>query len=307
MISTETSGMERQRLQLLLRRQSHPHRPSVENRVAFQWEWQGDLLGYKSGCTKDQITLNWLAEGLRHCDGEKAVLDVGCAYGNMLFMLNAKMQQPRDIAFQGIDLFSGSIEYAEAFAREIPGYETCAFQVGDIVKGLPFSAKRFDAVNMGDVLEHMDEPGEALKELMRVTKPGGVILISTPLRDGLFKKIAALGNALTRGKLYRQYYRGKDTDLDASGKPVMVTKAGNDHVSEMTWPELKRLFAGVGLKVRRVKMMSVMSGSRWFDRHPFLLSALMLLEAVHGVCQFPSWAHSVIVELENPKMAPERA
>ena len=43
-----------------------------------------------------------------------------------------------------------------------------------------------------------------------------------------------------------------------------------------------------------------MSGSRWFDKHPFLLSGLVFVEAMHRVLQRPSWAHAVVLRLERP-------
>lgn len=75
----------------------------------------------------------------------------------------------------------------------------------------------------------------------------------------------------------------------------MGTDAGHAHISEMQIDELETSLISAGWKVQDVRLMSVMSGSAWFDEHPFLLSALMLLEAIHGVLRRPSWAHSFMV------------
>lgn len=69
----------------------------------------------------------------------------------------------------------------------------------------------------------------------------------------------------------------------------------------MTLPELRQTAAAAGLEVGDVELMSVMSGSKWFDRHPFVLSALTLTEAVHGVLRRPSWAHAVCLRLVVPR------
>lgn len=45
---------------------------------------------------------------------------------------------------------------------------------------LPFPPGTFDAVTMFDVLEHIPDDRQAAAEAMRVTRPGGVILVSTP-------------------------------------------------------------------------------------------------------------------------------
>jgi len=47
---------------------------------------------------------------------------------------------------------------------------------------LPFKDNIFDLVTCSEVLEHIAEPKKALKEMYRVLKPGGRLLISTPNR-----------------------------------------------------------------------------------------------------------------------------
>src|SRR5687768_4909973 len=104
----------------LLCREAQPHRPSLENRVAFQWELQRDLLGARNGDFKDRLTLEWLGDAVSASAFPAAVLDVGCAYGNMLLMLNARLGKRADVRLVGVDLFPGSIEYAEAFSQVVP-------------------------------------------------------------------------------------------------------------------------------------------------------------------------------------------
>lgn len=48
---------------------------------------------------------------------------------------------------------------------------------------LPFADDAFDAVTLFDVLEHIREDRQAAREAMRVTRSGGVILVSTPNAD----------------------------------------------------------------------------------------------------------------------------
>ena len=54
----------------------------------------------------------------------------------------------------------------------------------DVVRGdatnLPFESASFDAVLCLDVLEHIEDDVSALKEMYRVTKPGGKFLFSVP-------------------------------------------------------------------------------------------------------------------------------
>lgn len=49
------------------------------------------------------------------------------------------------------------------------------------VTALPFADATFDLVCALDIIEHVDDDDNALSEIARVAKPGGVLLISTPL------------------------------------------------------------------------------------------------------------------------------
>ncbi len=299
-MNTQTAGKLDREIDVLLSRGWNPHCTTLEDYVAYQWESCGDLLGQRHGERRNRIALDWLADAIRTSGPGAACLDVGCSYGNHLFMLNAILGKPSDVEFVGIDLFDGAVERATSFSKIIPGFSNCRFQRADLSSGLPFPDDSFTAINLCDVIEHMVTPVNSLRELYRIAKPGGTLVISTPLKDSLFKRLASVTNRLSGGKLYRAYYNGKSTNLDENGNPVMETTAGHDHVSEMSLSELKAACIEAGFTVREVELMSVMSGSRWFDRHPVLLAGLLLVETVHDRLRIPSWAHSVMLRLEKP-------
>jgi SAM-dependent methyltransferase len=287
-------------LATVISRGSDPSRPSLENRVAFQLENHSDLLGFRHAVRRDRMILGWYTEAIGRARGAAAALDIGCGYGNHMFMLNGILGKPADVRLVGINLDPNQLGFAKAFAAEVPGFANCEFDLVDIEKGLPFESGSFDVVGMADVLEHMTSPEAIFRELARVTKPGGDIIISTPLRTSLFKTGARIMNSLTGGKLYASYYRGKNTELDEKGKPIMDVKAGHDHISEMSYGELLELARKTGLQVVDARPMSIMSGSRLFDRHIFLLSILLFFEGIQDIFRFPSWAHSILLRLRVP-------
>ena len=288
-------------IEVLLNRGCCPHRTALEDYVAYQWEETGDLLGQRHGARRNATALKWLSEAVGRSAGSSAVLDVGCSYGNHIFMLNALLKKPGDVEFVGVDLFAQAIHRANTFANTIPGFCNCHFQVADLSSGLPFEDGYFDAVNLCDVIEHMTDPAAALRELSRILKTNGTLVISTPLKDSIFKRIALVCDRISGGRLYGAYYRGKDTELDEHGKPIMTTPAGHDHVSEMTLATLRRVCAEAGFRIDEVSLMAVMSGSRWFDKHPLLMAGLLLVETIHDRLQCASWAHSVMLRLRKTR------
>ena len=58
------------------------------------------------------------------------------------------------------------------------------------VTALPFEDASFDGVVLGEVLEHVEEDHEALGEVARVLRAGGVLAASVPANPGLFGPVS---------------------------------------------------------------------------------------------------------------------
>ncbi|WP_372410359.1 methyltransferase domain-containing protein [Streptomyces luteireticuli] len=99
------------------------------------------------------------------------VLDVGCGTGADVRGLAARVG-PGGRAV-GIDSSRESVERARAAG---PSAE---FRHGD-AEALPFADGSFDAVRAERVIEHVEDPQRAVKEMLRVTKPGGRVLAVDP-------------------------------------------------------------------------------------------------------------------------------
>ncbi|MBM3346303.1 MAG: methyltransferase domain-containing protein [Betaproteobacteria bacterium] len=97
---------------------------------------------------------------------EMRVLDVCCGPG----MLAAGALE-RGAATVGLDFSTEAVELARAL---VP---TGRFQQGD-AQALPFTEASFDAVLCGYGLMHLPEPGVALREMLRVLRPGGRAAVS---------------------------------------------------------------------------------------------------------------------------------
>jgi len=88
-----------------------------------------------------------------------------------------------------LDAGAGTAPYAPLFAHT--RYETADFEkltrayasstyVCDLTS-IPVENERFDHIVFNQVMEHLPEPGDVLRELHRVMKPGGTLVCTCPL------------------------------------------------------------------------------------------------------------------------------
>jgi arsenite methyltransferase len=107
---------------------------------------------------------------LCHAEPGMRILDVGCGIGKTTCYL-AKRHGCHAI---GVDLSSRMIRWAEETARRERVENKVEFRVAD-AQDLPFDDGLFDVVINESVLSFVADPEKALREYLRVTKPGGYI------------------------------------------------------------------------------------------------------------------------------------
>jgi len=56
------------------------------------------------------------------------------------------------------------------------------------IDSLPLASASFDVVLCTEVLEHVPEPIRAVDEIARIIEPGGILLLTAPLRSGLHQE-----------------------------------------------------------------------------------------------------------------------
>ena len=94
------------------------------------------------------------------------LLDAGCWLGFLL-------AEARDRGWSGVGLEPS--EFASAWAREHLGVDVRTAGLDAIPPG-----ERFDAVVMGDVIEHLVDPGAALARIRGALAPTGVLALALP-------------------------------------------------------------------------------------------------------------------------------
>lgn len=110
-------------------------------------------------------------------------LDIGCGLGHFCRFMKARNSE---LETYGIDFSPKAIELAEKIDPKID------FRVADAMK-IPFPDNFFDVVSALEIIEHLENPDEAIKEWKRVLKPKKKLFITTPWR-GIRQH--AIGDAL---------------------------------------------------------------------------------------------------------------
>lgn len=105
----------------------------------------------------------------------KRVLDVGAGQGTFT----------RRLIAMGFDVTSTDLSEA---ALDVLRDRTKANVVRADATRLPFDDRAFDAVVLGEVLEHLEDDDAALREARRVLAPSGVVAISVPRNPAWFAR-----------------------------------------------------------------------------------------------------------------------
>ncbi|KAI9714842.1 MAG: hypothetical protein M1820_000131 [Bogoriella megaspora] len=109
------------------------------------------------------------------------ILDIGCGPGTITCDLASLAPQG---TITGLDTSPSIITSAQDLATS-RGLSNTVFRTGD-ANSLPFSDSTFDIVFAHQVLQHVGDPVGVLREMRRVTKPGGLVAA----RDADYKTFA---------------------------------------------------------------------------------------------------------------------
>lgn len=136
-------------------------------RVAVDFEQGNQLNGYHH-FRRLEIILSFL----KKLGGNLFVLDAGCGDGlQMEQYIRSNRVLGMDISFTRLKRVKKRIRGSIVF-------------LGDLFK-LPIKEDSFDVVILGEVIEHLEKPEVVLREVHRVLKPSGYIILDTPSQSNL--------------------------------------------------------------------------------------------------------------------------
>lgn len=143
-----------------------------------------------------------------------SLADIGCGQGHWSRLLYPYLRPPARLA--GIDrepqwVVAAKQNFHQAFPQVAPDLIT--FETGDATK-IPLPDNSFDVVTCQTVLMHLARPLDALREMLRVLRPGGLLVCVEPNNLWNYLSFTSLTAAeeveviVRRFEFWLRYHRG---------------------------------------------------------------------------------------------------
>ena len=166
----------------------------------------------------DQLIRPYLKAGSR-------VLEIGCGAGNLLLQATVTGSYPiaLDLSMQALTFVRSRLEEANS-GTEAPNGFACIQAIGE---SLPLANGSFDCILMSEVIEHLEVPQISIREAVRVLRPRGRLLITTPN--------------------YRSFWPLMEWIVDRLNMAPKM--AGEQHISRFYPSSLNRMLVESGLNI----------------------------------------------------------
>lgn len=113
---------------------------------------------------------------------DRTILEIGCGRGEFARWLAQHPARPRGVV--AADFSPTAISIARA-VQVVRASASIHWLVADI-QSIPCEDASFDTVVSCETIEHVPDPARAVRELVRVLRPGGVLFLTTPNYMGPF-------------------------------------------------------------------------------------------------------------------------
>lgn len=178
----------------------------------------------------------------------KNILDVGCGDGTLSQIISHKLTKAKVI---GVDISPTLVKKSKG------GIDT--YEIDVCTQPLPFEDNKFDVVIVARTFEHLVDPDFATKEIKRVLKRKGLLLLSTPNLGAWHNRLLLM--------LGLQPFFTEVSSKKVFGRKFSQLGEGNPavgHLRIFTLNALKAFLSYYEFKIIKIK------GSRFLEEYPVL-------------------------------------
>lgn len=182
------------------------------------------------------------------------LLDIGCGEGTF-----ARLVGPRFEAIIGGDISLSALQRAEG-----SGLFRCAVDVNS--GSLPFAENAFDAVSCLEVIEHVMDPRALVREIYRVLRKEGRLVLTTPN----IRYLKWMLQLAVKGRF-----------AATSGDSTVLFDGG--HLHYFTFGDLRRILEEVGFRIGSqggiiptAKLAFLRGRSNWWFVREFLSAGILI-------------------------------
>ncbi len=122
-----------------------------------------------------------------HLNKINSVLDIGSGVGTIDFYLASKGKK-----VTGIEISTNAVEIAKANAKVFKLDKKINYIAAEFPSKVP--QNNYDLVLFSEVIEHLENDTKALKDIWKVLKPGGLLIITTPSKNAPLYRLGLLDN-----------------------------------------------------------------------------------------------------------------
>lgn len=225
---------------------------------------------------KKQLMLSFIKNLAEEKDNLR-ILDIGCNNGTDLFSFSKLINKKHE--YVGLDIDKQAILLANKRVKN-EKLNNFKFYCIDIAEQDTAHLGKFDLILSSEVIEHVYSHDSFLKKAHEMLNQGGHIMLTTPNKDNMVKKLVL--------KFYPSIKEKQSWYFDRHGSNIEKDKEGYmnnresimQHVSEVNKKQLKEELIRNGFEVLKLKSSAISYGSPVLDNNKFLFFIWTALDSL---------------------------
>lgn len=203
-----------------------------------------------------------------HLKNIKTVLDIGSGVGTIDFYLASKGKK-----VTGIEISKNAVEVAKANAKLFKLDNKIDYINAEFPHKI--TSKNYDMVLFSEVIEHLEDDNKALRDIWKVLKPGGLLVITTPSQNAPLYKMGLLDKFEKEvGHLRRYTLDGLEKLVEKNGFKVISSGKHEGIIKNFLYTNPK---AGKLLKFVRWQISDIVTTVDYITISPFGESNIHLI------------------------------